>query len=88
VSVFYRGACPQAYPVTWRAEIPSSSAARSQGLCDGGPAAGAGAVSIRNCSTAATIAAAAGADAALETSSILGRGGLRRPLPALIAAEI
>ena len=88
MSVFYRGACPQAYPVTWRAEMPCSRAARSQGLCAGLPAVGGGAVSIRNCSIAAAIAAASVADAEVETSSILGRGGLRLPLPPLIAAEI
>jgi hypothetical protein len=86
--VFYRGACPQAYPLTWRAEIPSSSAARNQGFWARLPAPGGGAVSIRNCSIAAAIAAASVSEAVPETTSIFGRGGLRLPLPPLIAAEI
>lgn len=51
------------------------------------PGCGAGAVSARNCSSAATIAAASVAEAEPGRSSIRGRGGLRLPLPPLIALE-
>jgi alanine dehydrogenase len=62
--------------------MPSSRAVRSQELCDSPASDGAGAVSARNCSTAATIAAASDSDAVVETSSILGRGGRRLPFVA------
>jgi alanine dehydrogenase len=58
--------------------MPSSRAARCQPLT-AGLASGTGAVSARNCSSAATIAAASDSEAA-ESSSIRGRGGLRLPL--------
>jgi hypothetical protein len=74
-----RGAWPQAYPETWRAAIPSSSAVRAQGLIAEASAVGVGAVSARNCSTAATIAADSDAEAPVEIISIRGRGGLRSP---------
>ena len=45
-------------------------------------------MSARNCSIAATIAAASLGEAVLESSSIRGRGGRRLPFWALIAAEI
>ena len=86
--MFYRGAWPQAYPVSWRDAMPSSSAARCQPLDRSTGGVGAGAVSIRNCSTAATIAAASSGAGAPERSSILGRGGRRLPLLAPLAAEI
>jgi alanine dehydrogenase len=87
VQVFYRGACPHAGPRTWRAEMPSSRAARCQALW-AGRVTGAGAVSTRNCSSAATIAAASPAEPAAVSSSIRGRGGRRSPFRApAIAAE-
>ena len=77
------GAGPQLRPLTWRAEIPSSKAARNHRLCVSPALAGGGAVSARNCSTAAAIAAASESEAAPETTSILGRGGRRLPLVAI-----
>ena len=59
--------------------MPSSSAARAHGLSVGPAVAGTGAVSARNCSTAATTAVASVSDPAAESSSIRGRGGLRAP---------
>ena len=85
MEVFYRAACPHAAPLSCRAEIPSSSAARCQRL--GAAATGAAAVSARNRSIAATIAAASPADLAGESSSIRGRGGFRIPSVPLTAAE-
>ncbi len=66
--------------------MPSSRAARCQALT-AGRGSGAGAVSIRNCSSAATIAAASLGEAPEETSSIRGLGGLRLPLLALTSAH-
>jgi hypothetical protein len=67
------------YPVSGRRadETPSSRAARCQGLVAGSPLAGGGAVSARNCSIPATIAAASASEAPVETISIRGRGGRR-----------
>jgi hypothetical protein len=62
--------------------MPSSSAARCHSLAGGLAVPGAGAVSARNCSTAATIAAASDSEATGETSSIRGLGGRRLPLVA------
>jgi alanine dehydrogenase len=60
-------------------ETPSRSAARCQRLCVEVAGAGAGAVSARNCSTAATTAAASVSDAASVTRRMFGRGGRRSP---------
>lgn len=79
------GEWPHTEALTWRAEMPSSSAARCQPLTSVA-ASGAGAVSARNCSSAATIAAASESDAAAERISILGRGGLRLPFLATPAS--
>jgi hypothetical protein len=77
------GGDPQVAPLIWRAEIPSSKAAHSHRF-GGSPALpGGGAVSARNCSTAAAIAAASVCEAPPETTSILGRGGRRLPLVAM-----
>jgi len=75
--VFYPVREPQA--TSGARETPSSSAARCQWLCVLGSGAGAGAVSARNCSTAATTAAASVSDAASVSNRIVGRGGLRSP---------
>jgi acid phosphatase family membrane protein YuiD len=76
------GAWPQTAALTWRAEMPSSSAARCQALTVG-VALAAGAVSARNCSRAATIAAASVSEAVPETISMRGLGGRRLPLLAM-----
>ena len=65
--------------------MPSNSPARAQGLTAGPAAAGGGAVSRRNCSIAAAIAAASSADAYWRTS-IRGRAG--RCLPFLVTSRI
>jgi alanine dehydrogenase len=75
--VFYPVREPQAS--TGARETPSSSAARCQRLRAAGSGAGAGAVSARNCSTAATTAAASLSEAASVNSRMLGRGGRRSP---------
>src|SRR6478672_1712857 len=62
--------------------MPSTSPARSHGLIDSFSSAGGGAVSRRNCSIAAAIAAASAGDAALCAISIRGRGGACLPLRA------
>ncbi len=62
-----------------RALTPSCRAARCQRL-KAAAGLGAGAVSARKRSSAATIAAASSGVAAVEASSIRGRGGRRRPL--------
>src|SRR5262245_6100380 len=78
--VFYPEPGLHARSPSWRAAMPSSSAARCHRLAAGPPPArGGGAVSIKNCSTAATTAAASPAEAAGDTSSIRGRGGRRLP---------
>jgi alanine dehydrogenase len=59
--------------------MPSTSAVRAHGLIDGAGGSGAGAVSARNCSIAATTAAASASDAPPESISIRGRGGRRSP---------
>ena len=70
---------PHEYPPTPRADTPSESAARCQRLPGAPSADGAEAVSARNCSIAATIAAASLWEAGSVTSSIRGRGGWRSP---------
>jgi len=70
---------PQPPPPARRAAMPSRSAAACHGLIFGALEAGAGAVSARNCSSAATIAAASVSEAG-ETISIRGLRGLRLPL--------
>src|SRR5688500_4815476 len=67
--------------------MPSSRAARAHGLIAEPSAAGAGAVSARNRSTAATIAAASDSAGPVAIISIRGRGGLRWPLP-LMARDL
>jgi hypothetical protein len=68
--------------------MPSSSAARCQGLGAGPLAEGDGAVSAMNCSSAATIAAASLSLAPPVSISIRGRGGRRSPFRLLIAPEV
>jgi hypothetical protein len=75
--VFYPVRAPQAS--AGARETPSSRAARCHRLCVLGPGEGAGAVSSRNCSTAATTAAASVSEAGSVTSRMLGLGGLRSP---------
>lgn len=60
--------------------MPSSRAARAHGLIAGPAAAGAGLVSARNCSIAATTAAASDSEAPVETISMRGLEGVRSPL--------
>jgi alanine dehydrogenase len=57
----------------------SNRLARCHGLSDGPEGSGAGAVSRRNCSIAAAIAAACSGDAAAWRISMRGRGGVWRP---------
>ena len=61
--------------------MPSSRPARSQGFSPDSAGAGGGAVSRRNCSIAAEIAAASSGVALEPLSSMRGRGGVRWPLP-------
>jgi alanine dehydrogenase len=75
--VFYPVRGPQAS--SGARETPPSRAARCQRLWVLGSGAGAGAVSARNCSTAATTAAASVSDAAVVTRRISGLGGRRSP---------
>ena len=58
---------------------PSSSAARCQRLCVAARAAGAGAVSARNCSTAPTTAAASLSEPVSVSSVMRGLRGWRSP---------
>ena len=64
-------------------DTPSRSAARCHGLCSGPRRGAAGAVSAKNRSSAATIAAASVSDAGLVSSSIRDVGGRRSPLRAM-----
>src|SRR5215208_1444350 len=76
--VFYPESDPQASSCA--RETPSKSAARCQRLAAGAASGeGAGEVSARNCSTAATTAAASPSEAASVSKRILGRGGRRSP---------
>ncbi len=68
--------------------MPSKSPVRAHGLIAGPAAAGGGAVSRRNCSIAAAIAAASSGDALAWRSSMRGRAGRRLPLPAMEAESV
>jgi hypothetical protein len=81
-----RGEVPQPPVSSPCAETPSRSAVLCQPLL-GGVDCGEGAVSARNCSRAAAIAAASSGEALAAWISILGRGGLCLPLRPAMASQ-